>query len=197
MTSKQAERLQAKIAQIKRTLATEKRKFGGYDDSRGLRYLPLRFYLKLADYKGGLTYTRWFAKNFPDDSGFPDFLFEWTVILYKTGHLPQARVKAWQTFCSNTYLLAKFFGRAIEPLSKYEWSNLAQPGFTEHFTYSHQQSELADCSVWLEELMGSDSFLRSSHRYIELHQLLQREQDRKKREKLLKEADQLEDSFTN
>ncbi len=69
MTPKQAQRLIIKIADINRALATEKRKFGGYDDSRGLRYLPTRYYIQLADYKGGLAYTRWFAKTFPDDIG--------------------------------------------------------------------------------------------------------------------------------
>ncbi|MFD1140880.1 hypothetical protein ACFQ4C_07165 [Larkinella insperata] len=195
MTPKQAQRLQAQITQIKRTLAAEKRKFGGYDDSRGLRYRPLGLYLKLQDYKGGLSYTRWFAKAFPDDIGFPDFLFEWTVILFKTGHLPQAQVKAWQTFCSNTYVLEKYLGRAIEPVDKYEWSNLASVAFTDHFTYSDQQPELADFSEWLKQLMASERFAHSSQRYVEIHQQLQHEQDRKRREQLLKEADQLETSF--
>ncbi|UFH57660.1 hypothetical protein [Spirosoma sp. KNUC1025] len=53
MTPKQIQRLEKKIAAIKRALAAEKRKFGGYDDSRGLRYLPTRYYLQLGDIKGG------------------------------------------------------------------------------------------------------------------------------------------------
>jgi hypothetical protein len=76
MTPYQKQRLELKIKKIRNILAAEKRKFVGYDDSRGLRYLPTSIYIKLQDYKGGLVYTRWFAKNFPDDAGFPDFLFE-------------------------------------------------------------------------------------------------------------------------
>lgn len=83
MTPKQIERLRDKISRIKRTLAAEKRKFGWYDDSRGLRYLPTKYFVEIQDYKGGLGYLRWFSKNFPDDGGFPDFLFEWTIILFK------------------------------------------------------------------------------------------------------------------
>src|SRR5699024_10525078 len=101
MTPKQAERLQKKISDIRRALAAEKRKFGAYDDSRGLRYLPTRYYMQLGDYRGGLTYLRWFSKNFPDDGGFPDFLFEWTVILFKSGRLKEAAQKAFETFCAN------------------------------------------------------------------------------------------------
>ncbi|RZJ94686.1 MAG: hypothetical protein EOO60_02500, partial [Hymenobacter sp.] len=69
MTPKQTIRLRQQIAAIRRTLAAEKKKFGAYDDSRGRRYLPTRYYVQLADFDGGLTYTRWFAKNFPDDAG--------------------------------------------------------------------------------------------------------------------------------
>lgn len=104
MIPKQALRLERKIADIKRTLAAEKRKYGGYNDSRGLRYLPTRYYHQLGDYKGGLANTRWFARAFPDDVGFPDFLFEWTVILFKADKFLEAQGKAWQTFCANTYV---------------------------------------------------------------------------------------------
>jgi hypothetical protein len=49
MTAKQIEKLKTKISDIRRILAAEKRKFGCYDDSRGLRYLPTGFFVKLAD----------------------------------------------------------------------------------------------------------------------------------------------------
>jgi hypothetical protein len=81
MTPKQEERLRTKIKKIKATLADEKRRWGWYDDSRGLRYAPPQLFIQLNDYSGGLRYLNWFAKTFPDDSGYPDFLFEWTLIL--------------------------------------------------------------------------------------------------------------------
>src|SRR6266542_3206172 len=83
MTPRQTERIKKKVADIKRTLANEKKKLGGYDDSRGLRYLPTKFFIQLQDFQSGLTYTKWFQNNFLDDIGFPDFLFEWTIILFK------------------------------------------------------------------------------------------------------------------
>jgi hypothetical protein len=76
LTQKQIDKLRKIIADIKRTLATEKRKFGCYDDGRGLRYLPPFLFIQLSDYVGGVTYMKWFAKNFPNDIGFPVFLFE-------------------------------------------------------------------------------------------------------------------------
>ncbi|MVM35668.1 hypothetical protein GO755_36975 [Spirosoma sp. HMF4905] len=195
MTPKQTQRLIKKIADIKRALATEKRKFGGYDDSRGLRYLPTRYYLQLADYKGGLAYTRWFAKSFPDDIGFPDFLFEWSILLFKAGKFAQAKAKVWQTFCANTYVLDKFFGHPIQPIQKYEWSNLAQAAFTEYFIYSHQQADLLDFSHWLEAFMASELFIVHKDRYLILHQHLQGEEDVETRGYLRQEANQLEDAI--
>ena len=195
MTPKQAQRLVQKIADIKRILAAEKRKFGGYDDSRGLRYVPTRYYLQLGDYKGGLAYTRWFAKAFPSDVGFPDFLFEWTILLVKGGKLAEAQVKAWQTFCSNTYVLDQYFGQPITPIAKYEGSAYAQAGFADYFTYSSDQAELTDFSEWLAGFMASDLFISNKARYLAIYQRLATEDDREIRGYLLQEADLLQQAF--
>jgi hypothetical protein len=195
MTPKQTQRLIKKIADIKRALAAEKRKFGGYDDSRGLRYLPTRYYIQLADYKGGITYTRWFDKKFPDDIGFPDFLFEWAVLLFKAGKLAEAKGKIWQTFCANTYVLDKFFGHPLQPLPKYEWSTMAQLGFTEHFPYSHQQADLLDFSAWLAEFMASEPFSTRKVRYLTLQEQFLVEEDEEIRGYLHQEANQLENQL--
>ncbi|MFA5259827.1 MAG: hypothetical protein WC450_01205, partial [Candidatus Omnitrophota bacterium] len=97
MTTTRIEKTRKKIEQIRKTLVAEKKKFGCFDDSRGLRYLPLELYIRIGDYSGGLTYCRWFDKNFPDDCGFPDFLFEWTIILFMNGKLKKAETKALKT----------------------------------------------------------------------------------------------------
>jgi hypothetical protein len=152
--------LKKKIAAVKRALAAEKKKFGGYDDSRGLRWLPTKYYVQMEDYSGGLAYTKWFSKNFPDDVGFPDFLFEWTIILYQNGKLLAAGQKAFQTFCANTYLFDKFFGRSITPIDKWEGSNLEAASFTDYFNYSNKQKELEDFATWLSTFMSTERFMR-------------------------------------
>lgn len=116
MTPKQAERLRQKITDIRRVLAAEKRKFGGYDDSRGLRYLPANYYVQLGDFKGGLTYLRWFHRNFPDDAGFPDFLFECTIILYQSGKTKEAEKKAIETYCADIHLFDEYLDRPSIPV---------------------------------------------------------------------------------
>ncbi len=124
--------------------------------------------------------------------GFPDFLFEWAVLLFKAGKVAEAKAKVWQTYCANTYVLDKFLGHPLQPLLKYEWSNLAQPGFTAYFTYSHQQAELLDFSQWLEEFLASESFTSRKARYLIIQQQLQVEDDPEGRDYLRQEADQLE-----
>ncbi|MHA1955106.1 MAG: hypothetical protein ACW96U_14295 [Candidatus Heimdallarchaeaceae archaeon] len=111
MTPNQVERIQAKIRQIRSALAAEKNEIGFPTDSQGLRYLPLGYHIKIQDYKGGLDYTRWFQKNFPDDIGFPEFLFEWSIILFKLGKIEEAERVIIQTFRGNTYLFDKNFNR--------------------------------------------------------------------------------------
>lgn len=195
MTPKQIERLKKKIADIKRTLTAEKRKFGGYDDSRGIRYLPTKYYIQLGDYSGGLTYTKWFNKNFPDDCGFPDFLFEWTIILFKNSKIKEAEKKAFETFCSNTYLFDKFFGRPIMPIDKWEGSNLDAPTFTKYFDYSSAQPELADFSEWLNKYISGEEFINRSDKYINIQKKLKTENDKETRHYLVMQARQLQQSL--
>jgi hypothetical protein len=52
----------------------------------------------LQDYKEAMRYFNWFHKNLDDDSGYPTFLFEWTLKLFKNGKLNEAEKKALETF---------------------------------------------------------------------------------------------------
>ena len=47
MTPRQVEKIEKQIAAIRKVLADEKRKWGGYHDGRGLRYAPPQYYIKL------------------------------------------------------------------------------------------------------------------------------------------------------
>lgn len=195
MTTKQAERLRKKIATIRRALAAEKRRFGEYDDGRDLRYQPPALFIKLQDYAGALRYTKWFQKNFPDDTGMPYFLFEWTIILFKNGKLKEAETKAYQTFCSNTYLFDKFFGKAVVPINKYESFNLEHAAFTDGLVYSCNQPALRDFSSWLKQLMASEKFIRLSAKFISVQKRLKTETDQETWGYLMKWSYQLENEM--
>jgi len=197
MIPKQQERIITKIKKIKAELAADKKRWGGfYNDSRGLRYLPPRLYIQLTDFSGGLRYMNWFTRNFSDDCGFPDFLFEWTIILFKTGRLKDAEKKAFETFCCNTYIFNKFFDRVITPIDKYENSNIDIPQYaTDYFDYSYKQSNLTDFSEWLKQFLETDIFLLLSNKYIDIYKRLKVEHDREIRHYLIVQAGQLENEL--
>ena len=195
LTPKQAERLREQIAGVKRRLAAEKRRFGDYDDGGGYRYLPPKLYVQLGDYAGGLRYTRWFDKNFGDDIGYPDFLFEWTILLFKNGRLKEAERKAVQTYCCNTYLFDKFFGRPVVPLAKWEGSNLEMPYLAEQLPYASQQPELADFAAWLGQFERTEKFATFVARFISLRQQLKTTTEYEIRRALLDELRLLETDF--
>lgn len=189
MTPKQIDHLKKKIADIKRQLAAEKRKFGAYDDSRGLRYLPTKYYIQLGDFTGGLTYTRWFAKNFPGDAGFPDFLFEWLLILFKTGKLREAEQKAVTVFCADIHLLDQFLSRPSSPPEPWEREELYSS--SNDLAHVHQQPALTDFAPWLATLTASADFHRSASRFIELRRQLYSERDLAQRQALVTQLQQL------
>jgi hypothetical protein len=186
MTDKQKQHLEQKIKRIRAALAYEKRQIGCYDDSRGLRYLPTELYLKLQDYKGGLVYLRWFAKNFPDDAGFPEFLFEWSVILFMNGKVKEAEKKVVEAYFRNTYILDKFFGRPIQPIDKSEYSNICTPEYTQYFKYSADKPELADFCEFLSSLEQSAKFQSIKDRFIKAMIRLKTEKDPEMRHHLVR-----------
>ena len=183
MTPKQIERIQKKIKDIRKALYDEKRMFGGYHDGRGLRYATLGLYLKINDYKGGLTFLRWFMKNFPDDIGMPDFLFEWTIILFKNGKIKEAEYKAIHTYIEAPFLYDKFFER---PLGLNQ--NMEMNDFT---FYSKNQKDLTDFADWLMEIEKSEIFQEAISNYTRINKILETEKDIEKRGYLLQEISKI------
>jgi hypothetical protein len=184
-----------KLARIKSALAADKRKWGAWDDSRGLRYLSPGLFIKIEDWEGGLKYLKWFAKNFPDDIGMPEFLLEWAVILFKNNNLAESKCKVFEAFFSNTYLLDSFLGRSVVPVDKWEGSNLESPEYVQHVSSTHKEPELADFSKWLETLTSTDEFQLMKNKFTELNIKLKREKDGEIRIYLIAQIRQLETSF--
>ena len=110
MSTPNREKIARNLEKIKKLLAADKRKWGAWDDSRGLRYLSPGLYIQMEDWTGGLKYLKWFEKNFPNDMGLPVFLFEWTIILFKNGKIKEAESKALSDFIFR-YLFAGCFFR--------------------------------------------------------------------------------------
>lgn len=47
-------------------------------------------------------------KNFPDDSFYPVFLFEWVITLFKKGKIKEAKAKMLQTDVANSFIIPAF-----------------------------------------------------------------------------------------
>jgi hypothetical protein len=195
MTPKQEERIKNKIK--KAALSADKKRWGGqYHDGQGLRYYPPQLYIELNDFTGGLRYFNWFNKNFSDDSGYPDFLFEWTIILFKTGKLKDAEKKAFETFRSNTYLFDIFFGRQVRKIEKWEGSNLQTQDFADNqFCYNSKQDNLVDFSEWLDNFIATEKFILLSNKYLDIQQRLKTERDKETRHYLIQQERQLENEI--
>lgn len=153
-----------------------------------MRYYPPKAYLKLKDYKGGLPYFKWFAKNFPDDMGYPDFLLEWKFILFVTNNLRNAEQKAFETFCANTYLFDKFFDRPIITIDKYEFSNLQNPEYAAYIEYSNKQADFKEFGEWLAQYLQSEKFKQLSSKYNDLQKIIKHENNSDLRSALIKES---------
>jgi len=187
MTEKQIERIKLKIAKYKKALADDKKFWGGYyHDGRGIRYVIPEQYIKICDYKGAVKYFNWFAKNFPDDTCYPIFLFEWTFSLFKCGKLVEAEKKAHRTFFSNTYLLDNFLGKEPLQLEKNESFSWESESLLKHFTYSNKNIEFTEFGEWLETVLQSRSFLDKANNFIEISRQLKIESELEKRGDLIK-----------
>lgn len=195
MTPKQEERIRNKIAKIKKALADEKRYWGDYHDGGGLRYLPPELFIKLKDYPGALRYFRWFDKNFPDDIGYPVFLFEWTLTLFKMGKMKDVEKRALQTFFSNTYLFDYFLGKELLLFDKYEGFNWEQPDLAINMHYTKEQEDLADFVEWLTLFATSAKFYQVANEFIRIHVQLQTEPVGTKRNELVTRLSHLLDDY--
>jgi len=175
MTPKQIERIQNKILKIKRELAYDKRRHGFHDDSRGLRYLPPELFLKLQDYSGALRYFNWFDKNFSDDSGYPTFLFEWTITLFKNGKIKEAEKMTLKTFFSNIYIIDKFLENEFLNLDIKHMSNWEVESMAEELLYNKNQIEYIDFANWLSNFVRSQNFNEYANEFLDIQKKLKHE----------------------
>lgn len=196
MTDRQKEIVIFKISQIKKALIADKRQWGGhYHDGAGFRYLQPALYIQIQDYKGALRYFNWFEKNFPEDSGYPIFLFDWTITLFKTGNTKLATKKAFETFMSNTYLFDKFFNKEFLQFEKWEGSNWEMLETTDYLPYVSTQEDLLDFSSWLDTFLKSKPFNDAANQFIEIQKQLKILPVGKKRSSLIRKEIELIHAF--
>lgn len=169
MTPTQITRIQTKIINLRKILAAERARFGGYDDSAGRRYTILNLYVSIADYKGAAVYLSWFFKNFPDDTGFPFFWVEVCMTYFNNNKLDQARSMAFKAFVANSYVWEVFFtGKAdkiegIDPSSNWKSLELAL-----QLPYRANQEQYVDFGSWLQDCLVVPKMQELIQTYFEL-----------------------------
>lgn len=169
MTSAQITRIQTRIINLRKILAAERARFGGYDDSAGRRYTILNLYFSIGDYKGAANYLRWFFKNFPDDAGFPFFWVEACMTYFYDKKSDQARFMAFNAFVANPYVWEVFFTgtvtevEGIEPSSNWEGLELAL-----QLPYRANQEQYVDFGSWLQDCLEEPKMQELIQTYFDL-----------------------------
>jgi hypothetical protein len=193
MKAKQEEKIRKTILAIKRELAAEKKKFGGYHDGRGFRYALPELYLKLHDYKGALRYFKWFDKTFEDDGGYGAFFFEWAITLFKVNQAEAAKKKILQTLISNGYLIDVFLDNLILATEKYEGSDWELQ--SSDIGYSKDQPELIEFAQWLLNFTQSERYISVANELLEIKKMLLGEPVGDARTKLVNRLFKLREHF--
>ena len=171
------ERLTKRIDKIVTSLEAEQQKLGWIKDRRGMRYLPTEMFLNMEDYSAGLEYLKWFHRNFPKDKGFPEFLLEWTIILFKTESYNDAKKMAFRTYCSNIHIFDKYFSREITPVEKFEKSRYEAANYVKTVNFKVGNPKFTDFDEWLKQITSSKKFISATEKFIEIRKKLLIESD--------------------
>jgi hypothetical protein len=186
LTPKQIERIRTKIARIRKELAADKKHWGGFHhDSRGLRYMPPKLFIKIKDYKGALRYLRWFKRTFTDDSAYPLFFLEWALILFKTGKLKEAEKKAFELFFADYSFLDRFLETKIGDIERKNPSDIESKDPMVYVEYIKDDPDNADFIQWLRNLCNSPHFKKFANELIDIENQLELEPPGKKRSAMI------------
>jgi hypothetical protein len=186
-------KIEAAIARHKKALQTEKRRYGGYHDGGGVRYLLGPLYMLLGDRTGALRSFTWFAKNFPDDIGDPGQYLCWTLALYQAKSLKKAADKLLQTDLMNLYLIPRLLGEEEPQLDMWEGSNLETADYLQYIPPALWQLWDQAALDWAAQVYHSEPFQRIHGRYIEIQRQLKGEPVGPQRSALVREAFALRD----
>ncbi|MGV8962926.1 MAG: hypothetical protein ACOH2V_06060 [Candidatus Saccharimonadaceae bacterium] len=191
MTEKQKESIRLSNKKQRGALAAERRKFGGYFDNSGRRYSISELYMRIFDYKGTITYKRWFEKNFPDDIGVPLLSFHWSNAYHELGKLQETKIYTIDTAFQNIYLHKLLLNREVNKIDMYEFGR---------DMLEFAQLMIKDCGKvatesyfnWLSIFIETDEYKEPINKFIALTKLLKNENKQYKRIELLEQIRVLE-----
>lgn len=184
---KRPKTIQTHIKKYESQLRAEKRKYGGFDDSAGVRYILVPYYSLLHDWKGAVKSYRWFEKNFSTDIGEPFHLLCSALAHYHTGDLKTATYALRRAMFSNLHLIPRLLGREPENLDIGSNLNWSGPDSLDYAPPEYWDLWDDDARQWAEEIYESQEFSDLRNRYIEIERLLKGEPRGPKRSQLVEE----------
>jgi hypothetical protein len=196
MDEKQIERIKDNIKKYRARLASEKRRFGGYFDSGGIRYEIPELYLQLGDFKGALSYFIWFMREFPDDIGMPYFNLFWSCALYQNKRTSDATRLAYKTAFSNTYLLDLICNKEVSQIDKSELGGYERLSYAREIVDWCNELLTKDFKSWLCRLIETEEFKANLNIFISLQKLIKDEPVGPLRSKLVNESYKLGNKLT-
>lgn len=191
MTENQIEKIKLSIKKHREALTAEKRLYGGFNDSAGRRYYISDLYMRIADYKGAITYKKWFDKNFPDDIGGPLLSLSWAISYFELGKIKEAKIYTIDTAFQNIYLHGLLLDNEIKQIDMYEHG---------YDMLEFTKSIIKDCKKvatqlyrdWLTSFMKTSEYIEPINRFITINKLLKNENDSHKRTQFLNNIRDLE-----
>jgi hypothetical protein len=183
MTEKQIDKVKLKIKEQRAALVAEKRLYGGFHDGRGRRYYIADLYIQIADYKGAISYKKWFDKNFPDDIGDAMMSLNWSIAYHGFDKLKDAEIYAIDTAFQNIYLHGLLLDRVVDKIDMFE-SGYDILDYTETHLKDFKKLTTKSYLDWLAGFMETDDYKVPVNRFIAISKLLVDENERKKRIKL-------------
>jgi len=196
MTEKQIEKIKLAIKKNRAALSAEKRKFGGFFDNSGRRYYISDLYIKIADYKGAITYKKWFDKNFPDDIGSSLLSLNWSIAYFELGKIAEAKIYTIDTAFQNIYLHDLLIGKEVKRIGMYEHGH-DMLDVAKSIIKDYKKIVTQTYLEWLTVFMDTDEYKEPINKYIELSKLLKDENDKDKWIELLDQISELEDKNKN
>ena len=193
MTDKQLQNIKKRIKSYKLKLSSEKRKFGQYRDSHGLRYEIAMLYIKIKDYKNAKKYFHWFEKEFSDDVGFPEFHLAWAVTMFENNDI--------ETTIKKVYAAAFANAQIIEQIPK---ENLSQIIKSETFDKDFKESVEFCANIvtpqfmdWIRKFTETEEYKTNVKKYISINKLIEDEPVGKTRSMMIDEKRKFVNSLTH
>ena len=183
---KKIETIRHRIEEYEKYLLYEKRRFGDYDDSGGIRYVIGPYYMLAGDMNGALKHYKWFKRVFSDDCGEPAQYICWTLAVYKSGDLKKAYIKFLQTLFMNPHVIARLIGIDYVLPYKPNW-NIPTKGYADWITDEIYNLWNEEAKNWLKESFNNPKTQELFTRYNELEIQLDNEPEGPKRSRIVNE----------